>query len=203
MAGTALNYDSTQIQAGSPGQLWTGLTVPAAAARITLDADGTPDATEHPNAVHLGMTREGSTLAITPTFESFFADEFAAPLKSRMTAVEMSISCELLQTVDITTLQKIMQGWGTYATGGASTWDEIRVGQAAAMTYESVALIFPLEADPTKFGVFNLYQAFVEGGLSAYQVSRKIMSGAAVTFKGTAITTRAATDTVGNYWKQT
>lgn len=199
MAGTATRYDSTLIQAGSPGQLWAGLAIPGAAARITLDTDGTPDATANPSAVHLGMTREGSTMAITPTFENFFADEFPAPIKSRMTAVEMSISCEMLQTVDFITLQKIMQGWGTYATG--SGFQEIRVGQTASISYESVALIFPLEADATKFGVFNLYQAFVEGGLSAYQVSRKIMSGAQIVFKGTAITTRAATDTIGAYWK--
>lgn len=199
MAGTALNYDSTLIQAGNAGQLWAGLAIPGAAARLTLDADGTPDATANPNAQHLGMTREGSTGAITPTFEDFFADEFPSAIKSRMTAVDMSVSCEILQVVDHAALSLCCQGWGTPGTD-SSTYEEITVGQAASINYQSLALIFPLEADPTKFGVFHLYQAFVDGGLTALQISRKIMSGATINFKGTAITTRAATDTVGNFW---
>lgn len=198
MAGTALNFDTTVIQAGSAGTLWAGLATPAASARLTL-VSGTPDGTENTSAINLGMTREGATLSVTPTYEEYFADEFSAPIKSKMSGLEATLTAELLQVTDEDILQKVMSGFGTYSTAAGYKQNTLGIGVQA---FTGLALIFPLEADPTKYGVFHLYQAYCSTGLDALQVSRKAMSGINTVWKGTDITTRATTDTLGNYWKQ-
>lgn len=198
MAGTATNNDVTVI-ANSPGQLWAGLAIPAGGAALTLDTDGTPDATANPSAIHLGMTREGAVFNVKPAFEQFYADEFSSPIKVRMTALEATLSAELLQITDADVLQKITAGFGTYSSALGYERTTFGVG---VQSYTSIALIFPTEADVTKFAVFHLYKAFNENGLDSVAITRKGMSGINVMFRGVDITTRTATDTVGAYWKQ-
>lgn len=201
MAGTATNRDSTKIQTGSPGMLFAACAVPGAGARATLHTDGTPDSTANPNAVGLGLTREGATMEIVPSVEAVEADELTAPIKKIQTAVTMRLTVELLQPVDFEILQFIASTWGTYDT--QSGYDEMTVGLAATQTTTSLLLSWPLEADPTKFGVFHIYDADVPGGFSGFQISRKITSGLPITFEGNALTGRASADQVGNFWIQT
>jgi hypothetical protein len=80
MAGTATRYNPLTIPMGIVAQLWANLAVPAAAARITLDADGTPDATANPNAKHLGHTDAGLTVTARETNQDWFADENPFPI---------------------------------------------------------------------------------------------------------------------------
>lgn len=199
MAGTATNYDNTTMQAGKAGQLWVNLAIPAAASRITLDADGTPDSTANPNAQHLGLTREGWIFNMKPTFENYFADEFTAPQISDITELVGTLAGEIMQVTDYDILQRVVSGFGSYGSGVG--YEEITFG-TKAITYESIALIFPTVADPTKFAVYNLYRAFCETGIDALAVARKKASGMNITFRGLEIASRAAADSVGNAWKQ-
>jgi hypothetical protein len=197
MAGTATNYDVAAI-ANSIGQLWYDVSIPAGGGRITLHTDGTPESVANPNAKHLGMTREGAKYLVKPTSEDFFADEFRAPIKSGLTGMEGSISAELLQVTDTEILEALSPGFGTRTTG--SGYEQLTFG-ALTLTYASIALIFPLEADPTKFGVFQLYKARNEQGIEG-GTSNKSLTGMPVLFKGYEVTSRAAADTFGTFWKQ-
>lgn len=197
MAGTATNWN-VQAITSTEGQLWAGLSIPAAGARLTLHTDGTPDATANPNAKHLGMTREGAKYMVKPTIEDYFADEFPSPIKSKVTGLEAAITAELLQVTDSALLEILSAGFGTKASG--TGYEEISLG-AIALVYTSIALIFPLEADPTKFGVFHLYKTRNDGGIES-EIGRKKLSGLPVSFKGLAVTSRAAADTTGKWWKQ-
>lgn len=196
MAGTATDYDVSKI-IQTKAQLWAGLAIPGSGARLTLHTDGTPDATANPNAVHLGMTKEGAKIMAKTNFNEFYADEFVDAIKRSIEKQEMSIEAELLQ-FDIDILALITPGAGTKATG--SGYEQIKFGQID-IVYSSVALIWPTEADPTKFGVFHLYKALNTQGFES-AIGRKQLSGLPVRFQGQAITTRATTDTTGAWWQQ-
>lgn len=199
MAGTATNFSVTTIQAGTPGQLWANLAIPAAGARLTLHTDGTPDATANPSAVHLGMTKEGATISFKPKVEMYYADEFKSPIKSVVMETEGNIAAELLQVEDTDILQQITQGFGTLSSG--TGYKQLTFG-SGTLTYTSLALIWPTEADPTKFAVAHLYRSFNESGIDGLQIGRQSQGGLKVSFKGLDITTRAAGDRLGTFWKQ-
>lgn len=198
MAGTATNYDPTVIVVDTVAQIWAGLAVPAASARLSLHTDGTPDATANPNAIHLGHTKEGSKITIVSSLAKHFADEEAVPIKATVDVTDMSIEGEFLQVLDDDVLKKLTAPFGTYAT--ASGYKQWTIGRKT-LTYDSVAMIWPTPADATKFAVAHIYNGINEAGLS-FQISRKGMASAPFKFVAYAITSRAAADAVGNYWYQ-
>ena len=71
MAGTAKNFDTSTIVVDTVAQIWAGLAVPSAGARMILTTDPgdssnkTPDAIENPSAIHLGHTKAGTKITIT------------------------------------------------------------------------------------------------------------------------------------------
>lgn len=197
MAGTATDYNSLVI-AQTKGQLWANLAIPGANARLTLHTDGTPESVANPTAKHLGMTKEGAKFMVKPSYDEYFADEFAAPIKTNVGTTEASIEAELIQVMDMNLLELLTPGIGTYST--AAGYMQVQLG-SRAIVYTSIALIFPLEADATKFGVFHLYRANNTGGIEI-GLGRKQLSGIGISFKGYEITSRAAVDTLGNAWKQ-
>ena len=197
MAGTATDWNVAAI-ANTKGQIWANLAIPGAGARITLATDGTPDATANPNAKHLGMTREGAAFLVKPKYDQYYADEFVAPIKTNLTEQEMMITAELLQVTDTALLELLTPGVGTKSTG--TGYEQVTFGQRA-LAYTSVAVIFPTEADPTKFAVFHLYKAMNEGGIDM-KVGRKQLTGLPVSFRGYDITSRATADLSGSFWKQ-
>lgn len=199
MAGTATRYDSTKIRAGSVGQLWAGLAVPGAGARLTLDTDGTPDATANPNAKHLGHTSAGTTLTIGMTVTDHFADEVPYPVKSSFDTSSMEMSGALVQVFDEEMLKIITANIGTYAT--AAGYKQFTMGQKTSLSYSSIALIWPTEMDATKFAVFHIYNGMNVNGMS-FAVDRKGRSETPFTIRGYALTARAAADQLGNYWWQ-
>lgn len=197
MAGTALDWKTAKI-AQNPGQLWRGLAIPGAGARLTLAADGTPDATANPSAKHLGATKGGSKLMVKATQTKFYVDEFKGAIVTNIDAVEMGISCELVGVTDMELMAWLLPGVGTRAT--ASGYDEVSIG-TKAIAYDSVALIFPLIEDTTKYGVFHIYSGLNDTGVEWAQ-SRKELGFTPASIVAYEVTTRAATDTLGKVWKQ-
>lgn len=199
MAGTALNFNSAQIT-NSFGWFWIGLAIPAAASRITLFTDGTPDATANPSAKHLGHTTAGWEMTAAAASEEIEVDEQVVSIDTSISKVDVALAANLAQTQDISgVLQHLVSGFGTYAT--AAGYEQIQLG-ITTVVFTPSALIFPTKNDPTKFAVYNLYKSRNDSGL-ANQIKRHGGMGSnPVAFKGYGITSRAATDTVGNLWKQ-
>lgn len=198
MAGSTLNWNSAQIT-NNFGYYWVGLAIPGAGARATLFSDGTPDATAHPSAKHLGHTSEGWEMTANASTEDLSVDEQVAPIDSFVTELAVALAGNLVQTQDISgVLQHLVQGFGTYGT--AAGYEQIQLG-ITSLVYTPCALITPTKNDSTKFLVYNLYKSKNDSGL-ANQIKRRVMGSNPVAFRGYAITSRAATDTVGNFWKQ-
>lgn len=198
MAGTAANWRATAI-AQNYGQLWGLLAIPGAAARVTLFSDGTPDATANPNAFHYGATKEGSKLMVKPAFDKYYVDEFRAPIVTNIGALDAGIAADLVGVTDMDVIKNLLTGVGTYATT-ASTFKEVRFG-ATTITYQSAALIFLQVEEPTKYAIWNLYSCVNDAGVE-FAVGRKQLGFTPINLVAYEITTRAVTDTVGNYWKQ-
>jgi hypothetical protein len=199
MPGTSDNWQSGRIQAGNYGRLYVGLAIPASGAHIKLASDGTPDATENPTAIHVGITEKGSKFTGKPTIQKFYGDEFPFPLKEVITVVDASFTGNWLQVMDIDVLAAMTLGMGTRADGPG--FQKINIGSPTTVTYQSCALIFPLEADPTLFGIFHLYKAVQTAGFDL-DISRKSMASSPFTFEGTGVTSRDVTDQVGYVAKQ-
>jgi hypothetical protein len=197
MAGTPVAWRGTAL-AQNPTQLWGLLAIPGAGGRITLFTDGTPDATANPTAFHYGVTRDGAKHSIKPSYTKYYADEFRNPLVTNVDQISMSIAAELLAVTDMDVIKNLLAGIGTYSTGAG--YKQVTVG-TTAITYQCLASIFPLIEDPTKWGVFNIYSTINEQGVEWSQ-SRKALGGMPVQFSAYEVTTRAATDTAGNFWKQ-
>lgn len=196
MAGTPDNFDNTTVVIG-PGKLYADLAIPGAGGRLILYSDGTPDATQNPDATHIGYTREGATFSIVPQITNFFADESSFPIVSRVQQEVAQISGEALQVADFD-LQEILNPTATRSA--ISGVDGIHFG-GGTLNYTSVAVVFPLEEDPTLYGVVQLYKAYNNAGLAA-RVTRTALAGVPFAFQGIAIGTRAVGDQVGVFWKQ-
>lgn len=198
MAGSTLNFSATQIT-NQYGWFWVGLATPGAGARLSLFTDGTPDATANPSAKHLGHTTEGWEMTANKETEDQNLDEVVAPVDTIITNLPVALAANLAQTQDISgVLQYLVSGFGTYST--AAGYEQITLG-ISTMTYTACALITPTKADATKFLVYNLYKSLNDSGL-ANQIKRRGLGNNPVSFKGYAITSRAAADQVGNFWKQ-
>jgi predicted acyltransferase len=198
MAGTATNYTATKIT-NQFGSYWVALSIPAAAARITLFTDGTPDATANPSAKHLGHTSDGWEMTAKTTTEDQNVDEQVAAVDTIINELAVALAANLVQTQDVSgVLQHLVSGFGTYGT--AAGYEQIQLG-ISSLVFTPSALIFPSKADPTKYMVYNLYKSRNDNGL-ANQIKRKTMGNNPVAFKGYAITSRALTDTIGNFWLQ-
>jgi hypothetical protein len=198
MPGTATNYSATQIT-NQFGAFWIGLAIPGAGARITIHTDGTPESAANPSAKHLGHTTEGWEMTASVTSEDQTVDETPNPVDTILNELAVALAANLAQTQDVSgVLQHLIQGFGTYGT--AAGYEQIQLG-TTPLVYTPCALIFPTKADVTKFMIYNLYKSKNDAGL-ANQIRRRGLGNNPVSFKGYAITSRAATDQVGNFWKQ-
>lgn len=199
MAGTPDNFVTTDVAIG-PCKMYAGLAIPGANGRLILAADGTPDATQNPSAVHLGMTEAGVTWTAKPTITNFNADEFVDPIISRITGQEILMSGSLLQIMNMAVAAKLMP---SAVRSDLSGTQGLSFGTVSELTYDSVACIFPIEGSsgPVIYGVMHLYKAFNDAGLAA-QITSKKLSATPFAFRGVAITTRAANDTTGRFFRQ-
>jgi len=193
---TADNWTVASVMLGA-GRVYAGVSIPGAAARLTLHTDGSPDTTLSPNSKHLGMTEKGTEFMVKSKLQNYNADEFQDPIISSVDEVECVISGSFLQPLDLVTLGELLTpGVGTYATGAG--FKELRLGRRA-LVYNSICVIAPVQADVTKFIVFHLYSAMNDVGLAA-QIGRKTLSATPFAFRGYALTSRATTDTTGIYF---
>lgn len=202
MAGTPDNFNTLDVGIG-PGKFYVdlgganGAWDGGAGVRLILDDDGSPDSTQNPNARHVGWTDAGWQFSVKPTFTNFNGDESPDPIISRVTAQEAVISGSLLQIMDMD-LAEILNPTMTRSDVMGS--EGVTIGNASPQ-YTSVALIWPFEDDPTRFGVIHLYKAFNDAGLAG-NITSKDVSKSPVAFRGLAVSTRAVTDRVGRYFTQ-
>lgn len=204
MAGISDNWLTTRIALG-PGKVYGNLGGTnnaewdlGAGVRLLLHTDGSPNSTQNPNAVHLGMTEGGEEWSVKPTKTDFFADEFTNPITSRITAEEIVITGSLLQISDMA-VQAIMNPTSTRSDVGGS--EGLTFGGLGTITYRSFAVIWPIEGDSTKFTVFHVYKGYNDQGLAA-QITSKKLGVAPFAIRGYAITTRAVGDQAARFFRQ-
>lgn len=201
MAGTSKNYNGNQIVLG-PSDLWLNVAVPLAGARLTLDADGTPDNTANPDAVHLGMTAGGVTFEYMPEIQDFTSDELTAPHMSRIISEKASLKGEFLQVFNWNLLAKMTVGGTKNVNTNTSTgYEELTMGGVSTVSTFSVALIGPDISGSGQYWVVQLYKTFNKSGFT-FAVTRKDQSRAPFEFSGLAVTTRAVGDQIANFWHQ-
>jgi hypothetical protein len=197
MPGTADNFDGQKILIG-PGKIYADLAVPGPSGRLIVDpATLTPDATQNPDAKHLGYTREGTEVSVRPEVTRFFADESPFPILSRVQQEIVAISGEILQVTDFDVLEILMP---TATRSTLPGIDGIHFGGSGVLNYTSVAIIAPLEEDSSRVWVAHLYHAFNDQGLAA-RVTRTALAGSPFAFQGEAISTRPAGDQLGVLFK--
>ena len=200
MAGTSKNYNGNQIVLG-PSDLWLNVAIPQGGARLTLDADGTPDNTANPDAIHLGMTAAGVTFEYMPEIQDFTSDELTAPHMSRIISEKASLKGEFLQVFNWNLLSKMTVG-GTLATAtGTAAYEELKMGGVSTVSTFSVALIGPDIQGSGQYWVVQLYKTFNKSGFT-FAVTRKDQSRAPFEFSGLAVTTRTVGDQIANFWHQ-
>lgn len=194
--GTTLDITKTQK---NPSRIWFALAVPPASQYLTIGATGIPDATENPNAKLVGLTEKGAQLNLTRSFTEEFYDEVKYPLERNLDQIGGSLKCDAAQVLDPDLISLATVGMGTPLTpAGKKAWT---LGESA-LSFTSIAAIAPTKADPTKFVVFHLYQAYNKGDFDL-ELSRVTRGKLSLDFVGTAIATRAATDTFGCFWIST
>lgn len=201
MAGTADNYVVEAVLIGpckiyadlgtGSGQ-WDG----AAGVRLILHTDGSPDATQNPNAVHVGWTQDGAEWLVKPNVLNFIPDESLDPVISRVQDEEKVISASAWQVGDMDLAEILMP---TATRSDVMGSKGLTFGGSGVLSYTSVAVIAPLEGDPTRFAVFHLYKAFNDQGLAAQLTSKKT-TASPIAFRGQGIGTRAAGDRAGRYF---
>ena len=201
MAGTAKNYNGNQIVLG-PSDLWLNVAIPQGGARLTLDADGTPDNTANPDAIHLGMTAGGVTFEYMPEIQDFTSDELTAPHMSRIISEKATLKGEFLQVFNWNLLAKMTVGGTKNVNTNTSTgYEELTMGGVSTVSTFSVALIGPDIQGTGQYWVVQLYKTFNKSGFT-FAVTRKDQSRAPFEFSGLAVTTRAIGDQIANFWHQ-
>lgn len=201
MAGTLDNYIVEAVLIGpckiyadlgtGSGQ-WDG----AAGVRLILHTDGSPDSTQNPNAKHIGWTQDGAEWRAVPNVLNFTPDESLDPVISRVQAEEKLITGQAWQTGDMDLAEILMP---TATRSDVMGSKGLTFGGTGILSYTSVAIISPLENDPTRFAVFHLYKAFNDQGLAAQLTSKK-PTASPFAFRGQGIGTRAAGDRAGRYF---
>jgi hypothetical protein len=197
MPGTTKSYNSAMTARG-PADLWLKLAVPAAAGTITLHTDGTPESVANPTAQHVGMLKTGSEVEINAEIQERTSDNLSTPYAVALLTSKATIKGDMLQVLDTLLIATISLG-GTRIT--ATGKEIIQFGSLSAVAYSSVAAIWALAEDATKFAVVNLYRAYNASGWKA-TLNRNEDGTNGLELTGTAITSRATEDQVCQIYKQ-
>lgn len=177
---------------GTGSGAWDG----AAGVRLILHTDGSPDSDQNPNARHIGWTQDGAEWLVKPNVLNFIPDESLDPVISRVQDEEKVISASAWQVGDMDLAEILMP---TATRSDVMGSKGLTFGGSGVLSYTSVAVIAPLEGDPSRFAVFHLYKAFNDQGLAAQLTSKK-PTASPIAFRGQGIGTRAAGDRAGRYF---
>ncbi len=192
MAGTAKAYVPAAMNQG-PGDIWIIGTPPSdSAQRLTLAADGTPDATAHPSSIHLGATTGPITFNLKNKAKDIMADQFDAPIDKFVEAVEGTLEAEMAQqSVDL--LQQAFST-GVYSTG--TGYKQLTFGGIAQVPSVCVAAIAPKRMGAGLFLVSLLYKVATTDGFTV-TYGRAKQSAHKLTFHGMVDITRTAGRQIG------
>jgi hypothetical protein len=192
MAGTAKDFKVSEIHQG-PGDLWVIGTPPDdTEQRLTLAADGTPDAIAHPMSIHLGAIASAITVSIQPKIEPIKLDQYDAAVDVFVSELDAKIEAEMAQS-ETQKLQRAL-GVATYST--AAGYKQITFGGTSVVPTFCVAAISPKRTDATKYIVGMLYRVSATGGIQI-TISRTKTSFYKVAFTGLCDLERAAGRQIG------
>ena len=194
MAAVPDNFDKTKTL-WNAGLVYVDITPPAAGAVVTLDASGKPDATENPNARHVGFSDKGSKFSYKMTKADATDDEHTAPHDSRITTESMMISGTWKQILDEVLLAKISVG-GQSATLTTPAGKKVSFGGKQAITGLCILIVTPKKDDPTKFIQICGYSMFNDAGVEV-TVTKDAENSTPFNFVGLALTARAVNDQLG------
>jgi hypothetical protein len=201
MSGIADNYVVEAVLIG-PCKIYADLGTGSgqwdrgAGERLILDENGAPDADQNPNGKHVGWTQDGAEWLVKPNVLNFIPDESLEPVISRVQAEEKVISGSAWEIGDMDLAEILMP---TATRSDVMGSKGLTFGGSGVLGYTSIAVIAPLEGDPTRFAVFHLYKAFNNAGLAAQLTSKK-PTASAFAFQGQAIGTRVKGDRAGRYF---
>lgn len=193
---TPKNYDIKHIHQG-PGDLWliSPAPVDSVAPTITLAADGTPDATTFPQAVHLGAMDSAVTVSVKPKIEDITIDQAAGPVGVYLTAEEMSIEADFVQ-LDPKIMQNLMP-FCVFSTQATPGYNMLTFGdQPLPAAGQCVAFISPKRAVSGCYIVSVLFSGIGMLGLST-AIGRAKKSSYKGSFKGLTDMTRTAGRRIG------
>lgn len=186
--------------------LWYGVQVPAAGARLLVDASGNPVAG---SPVPMGASDGASTFHMESKIEEISIDQETAPVDSVMTAESAYIEVTLKES----SLGKISKALAhaTYSSGadtglpsGAQNYEQLTVGGLVSIPQAAVALISPRRgfSAPGKFMVACLYNAYAK---DPFQIgfARSKEAVYKVRFEGLAVLARQQGDRVAQFYRQT
>jgi hypothetical protein len=182
----------SEIQQG-PGDLWIVGTPPDdTAQRLTLAADGTPDATAHPNSIHMGAAATAITVSVTPKIEHITLDQIDAAVGVFVSELDSKIEAELAQS----SVKKLQQALGVGAYSTQTGWAQMTFGGGTVVPTFCLAAIMPKRSDATKFIVAILYRVSATGGVQI-TMSRTKASFYKVQFTGLCDFARTAGRQIG------
>lgn len=186
--------------AGTPGRirgeswLFVKVAVPAVDSNMTLTLDPTnyfktPDATENPNAVCVGPTKEGWVIGGQVQSEQEFTDESPVPVDTYIDTETREITAELYEPLNPAVLVALQ---GMVNTQPGAGEELLQFGGLTAIPEMSVALCFRRPDDPTKYGYVMLYQCKQVEVFNLDGLKRKGSGTMRVRFLGEALAGRAA-----------
>jgi hypothetical protein len=188
-----------------PGYLWYNVAVPAAGARLMIDANGSPVGG---SPVPMGASDGAATFHLEAKIEEISIDQEPAPVDAVMTAE----SAYLEVTLKESSLAKIAKALAhaSYSSGsdtglptGAQGYEQISVGGLISVPQAAVALVSPRRGftSPAKFMVACLYNTYAK---DPFQVgfTRAKEAVYKVRFEGLAVLGRVQGDRVAQFYRQ-
>lgn len=177
---------------GAAGSLWLNTGLPASGTppgRLIIDpATGNPNSVENPNAVYLGGTRAGLKLNTSFELTLEYIDEQPSPYRIHISKENGNIEGEMMETLDLQKLAKMVTNGRLNTTGGYS---QLSAGGLLTIAPMPVAVIFPTKTG--EWGYFMLYSAYNALGISL-NLTAKADTGIPFRLEGLGLPGRVAGD---------
>lgn len=143
-------------------KVYTGCALPAEGSIVTLDANGRPDSTENPSAVHMGYTEKGTVYKYKWSKVDAMDDEHTAPHDTRITGEEITVSGGWKQVADPALLETMSVGGTKQAITGGNL---VSFGGKKTPTAGTILVVAPMKDDPTKFIQFFILSGYNTEGV--------------------------------------